>query len=413
MPMAFLLNLNVSGQRDVKSDSIVMSAGYASEVYYNLSSGIAHTGLRNTWDIAFRTKKISSSILINDGAGVVLYAYPKADTSGWATLDTAGFSSWAPMYNDPSDWENGAFSRHATGHPDYGWAKYNDATHNLLGDSIFVIKLRDGSFRKLWIVKKLSSLDIYLFRYANLDGTNEQNVSEDLNSLTATDFSGYSLQTDQAVVFQPEKGAWDILFTKYMSIQTNGTPYPAVAALINDNAMTKNFQPVPLTYSDYTASPWDSTRSAIGWNWKAFNNETFTYNVVDSNVYFVKPSSRDIYKLYFTAFVGTSTGVVKFNLEKVAGAAIAEPKANDIRMIVFPNPAHSRINMHVTGTTGEELTITLTDLTGRQLRADRQGRMADGLNDYSMDVTGVQPGIYFVTVSNAAMKTVTKVIISE
>ena len=68
---------------------------------------------------------------------------------------------------------------------------------------------------------------------------------------------------------------------------------------------------------------------------------------------------------------------------------------------------------NLTGTTGEDLTFTLTDLTGRQLRADRQGRMADGLNDYSMDVTGVQPGIYFVTVSNAAMKTVTKVIISE
>ena len=65
----------------------------------------------------------------------------------------------------------------------------------------------------------------------------------------------------------------------------------------------------------------------------------------------------------------------------------------------------------MTGSTGKDLTFILTDLTGRQLRADRPGRMADGLNAYSLDVTGVQPGVYFVTVLTAATKTVTKVII--
>jgi hypothetical protein len=61
----------------------------------------------------------------------------------------------------------------------------------------------------------------------------------------------------------------------------------------------------------------------------------------------------------------------------------------------------------------EDLSFFLTDLTGRQLRADRPGRMADGLNAYSMDVTGVQPGMYFVTVSNAAMEPVTKVMLNH
>jgi hypothetical protein len=65
------------------------------------------------------------------------------------------------------------------------------------------------------------------------------------------------------------------------------------------------------------------------------------------------------------------------------------------------------------GTTGKEITITLTDLTGRQLRADRPGEMADGHDAYPLGITGVQPGIYFVTASNAAMKAVTRVIISN
>jgi hypothetical protein len=298
-----------------KSDSISMSAGYANEVYYSMKNGIVLTAPRATWDIAFRTMKRSSSILINDGAGVVLYSYPKADTSGWANVDTTGLSSWKPMFNDPTDWENGAFSRNATGHPDYGWCKYNDVTHNLYGDSLFVIKLRDGSFKKLWMVKKLASADIFVFRYANLDGTGEQNVTENISSLTATDFSGYSLLTNARVSFEPVKSSWDILFTKYMSVQPDGTPYLVTGVLSNDSVSTKKFHPVLLTYSDYGPGLWDSTRSSIGWNWKVFNMTNFTYNVVDSTVYFVKSAKGSVRKLYFTGFSGSTTGVVKFNLE--------------------------------------------------------------------------------------------------
>ncbi|MCX6266961.1 MAG: T9SS type A sorting domain-containing protein, partial [Bacteroidetes bacterium] len=58
---------------------------------------------------------------------------------------------------------------------------------------------------------------------------------------------------------------------------------------------------------------------------------------------------------------------------------------------------------------GEELTFILTDLSGRQLRADRPESKANGLNAYVMNVTGVQPGAYFMTVSSAATKTVTKI----
>jgi hypothetical protein len=413
MLVLVVFSSTIFAQGTRKSDSISMSAGYTSEVYYSLKNGVVLTSPRATWDIAFRTMKLSSSILTNDGAGVVLYTYPKADTSGWAAVDTSGLSSWTPMYNDPTNWENGAFSRNATGHPDYGWGKYNDVTHNLTGDSLFIIKLRDGSFKKLWIVKKLSAADIYSFRYANLDGTNEVNVVEDFKSITATDFSGYSLQTNERVNFEPVKSSWDILFTKYMSVQPNGTPYPVTGVLSNDSVKTKKFYPVSLDYDDFGAGTWDSTRSSIGWDWKAFNMTTFAYEVADSTVYFIKPVSGDIYKLIFTAFVGSSTGVVKFDVVKAAGAGVLEPAVNDFQISVYPNPAKDRINIKMTGKTGEDLTFTLTDLSGRQLRADRPGRKADGLNAYSMDVTGVQPGIYFVTVSNAAMKAVTKVIISR
>ena len=411
--LVIFASVRVNAQTAVKADSISMAPGYANEVYYSMKNGSVQTSSRATWDIAFRTTKRSSSILINDGSGVVLYTYPKSDTSGWASMDTIGLSSWTPMYNDPNNWENGAFSRNAKNYPDYGWAVYNTVNHDLIGDSLFIIKLRDGSFKKLWMIRKYSTLDIYHFRFADLNGANDHTVSENFSSVNSTDFSGYSLETNTRVAFEPAKASWDILFTKYMSVQPDGTPYPATSVLTNDSVKTKRFHPVPLDYSDFGAGKWDSTRSSIGWDWKVFDMNNFVYKVVDSNVYFVKPVSGDIYKLVFTYFAGSSTGKVKFNVQRAAGAGISQPAGKDLQFTIYPNPASSRINLYVAGTTGEELTIFLTDLSGRQLRADRPGQLTTGLNAFSMDVTGVQPGVYFVTVCIAATKMVSKVIITR
>jgi len=183
--------------------------------------------------------------------------------------------------------------------------------------------------------------------------------------------------------------------------------------LSNDGVKTKNFRPVAFTYGDWGAKTWDSTRSSIGWNWKEFNQNTFVYNIVDSSVYFIKALSGDIYKLYFTRFDGSSTGVIGFTAGKEAGVGINEQAADAMQVTVYPNPVRNRINLSITGKSGEDLSIVLTDLSGRQLRADRPGHLSDGLNVFSLDVAGVQPGTYLVLVSAAAMKSVTKVIITE
>jgi len=144
------------------TDSVLMGPGYVNEVYYSMSAGKQGAVNRKQWDIAFRASRMSASILTNDAAnnngiglvGVELYTYPKADISGWATMDTSGLSSWKNMVNSTTDWETGAFDQYQLGHPDYGWGKYNAASHDVVGDSLYIIRLRDGSFRKLWIIRK-------------------------------------------------------------------------------------------------------------------------------------------------------------------------------------------------------------------------------------------------------------------
>lgn len=379
--------------------TVSMGAGYANEVYYHFSTGNTTTAARNTWDISFRTMIMSSSILINDGSSTVLWSYPYADTSGWATLDTFGLSTWTPMYNDPTDWENGAFSRYATAHPDYGWGIYNMATHVLVGDSLFVIQLVDGTFKKLWIIEKNSPTNTYIFRYANLDGSDPQEAVVDCGEYLDKDFVGFNMQTNMVVDYQPVSTSWDILFTKYMSVQPNGDPYPVTGVLTNPVAVTKKYYPVTPDYNDWEVAPWDSTRSNIGWDWKTFSMTSMTYVVNDSMVFYVQDTATDVYRLKFTGFEGTSTGNIDFGKAKVSPTGISDQKQSDIRVNLFPNPATDFIQIDIVALKplNENITISLLDLTGRSIRTEQ---FPFGQSHITLNIQSLSPGAYLLMVSS-------------
>ena len=67
---------------------------------------------------------------------------PLGDMNAWDAVDTSQMAGWPALYNSDTTWLNGAFDRNATGHPDYGWGVYNSQTHDVIGDSIFIIKLK-------------------------------------------------------------------------------------------------------------------------------------------------------------------------------------------------------------------------------------------------------------------------------
>ncbi|MCX6271182.1 MAG: T9SS type A sorting domain-containing protein [Bacteroidetes bacterium] len=394
------------------NDSVQMGASYANEVYYSMANGNAGTALRDSWDIAFRTSIMSSSIIINDGTGVVLYTYPNADTSGWNTLDTAGFSTWTPMYNDPADWENGAFSRNALGHPDYGWGIYNSTTHNLKGDSIFIIKLRNESFRKFWVVKKLSSLDTYIFRFAFLDGSDEHEITLDLNPYLTKDFLGYNLAMNTVVDFQPPKMDWDVVFTKYMSVQPDGTPYPVTGVLSNDGTGVARFDNVPTSFTNWGESNFDPGRSVIGWNWKVFDMGTFSYKIVDSLVFFVQPTSGDVYKLLFSRFDGSSTG--KVVMKKAKLSAVGVPEVNDPEefLSVYPNPATGNVIVNMKNMTGSSANLKISDLLGKTVYSSEINITAGG-SITTLPLDNIQAGIYIVRVGNGNFVTSQKLVVKK
>ncbi len=402
-----LSNLHVPAQITYTKDSILMGASYANEVYYSMANGEVSEAPRDSWDIAFRPSTFSASMITNDGTGVVLYTYPNADTSGWSTLDTAGLSNWPPMYNDPDDWENGAFNRNATDHPDYGWGVYNMVTHNLKGDSLFVIKLRNESFRKLWIVRKLSAQNTVIFRYAYLDGSNEQEITLDCNLYATKAFVGYNLAMGTVVDFQPAADSWDILFTKYMSIQDNGEPYIVTGVLSNPATSVVRYQPVDTSYLAWSVEAFDPGRSVIGWDWKVFDMGSFTYTCLDDLVYFVQPASGDVYKLVFTAFGGSSNGKVVFRKGLVSLASVGEEQQDENAVAVYPNPSTGQFQLDFSRFQGMVEGVEIRDLSGRLVYLTG----AAGASRFFIDAELPESGIYIISILTSTGKINKKLII--
>lgn len=394
-------------------DSVSMNAGYSHEVYYSLANGTVASGPRNTWDIAFRTNIMSSGILINDGMGVVLYTYPYGDSADWSSVwDTTGMIAWTPMFNDPDDWENGAFSRNATGHPDYGWGVYNSITHNLGGDSCFVIKTRNGGLKKLWIEKKFSSLNRYVFRFADLNNANAQTITLNCGDYITRDFVGYDLEGNAIADFQPDKSSWDLLFTKYMSVQPDNTPYPVTGVLSNDGVKSNEFWSVDPNYMDWAAMDFDSTRSPIGWNWKYFDMGTFSYVVEDSLVFFVKGLSGDVTRLVFTKFAGSSSGKIVFNLQNVSAAGIGDPAHAAGAFMIWPNPATDVLSFSVQTDKALPTQVRMLDLSGKVMLEETL-IVSPGQSGNRIQLSSLPAGMYFAEFTTGTSREIHKVLIQK
>jgi hypothetical protein len=371
------------------ANSVEMGAGYANDVYYSFSNGTVHTVDRTNWDVAFYTLTWSAGVIINEGNGVELSVYANADTSGWNAIDTTGLSSWPKLYNSLDSWEEGAFNQPPTNHPDYGWGVYNTITHDVVGDSIYILKLEDGSYKKFWIKRKISIENVYMFRFANLDGSEEVNVSLNCNDYNDKNFVYYSLTNQEIVDRDPASDSWDILFTKYMAL-VQETPYPVTGVLNNINVPANRFEMVDLGFDDWTAAPMDSTKSPIGYDWKYFDMANFEYVVEDSMVFFVRNFDEDVYKLVFTAFDYTQ-GKAVFEKEMISAAAVKEDVANDIFQM-FPNPAKTTVNI-VLSNGLEEGQILISDISGKVVK-----QIQNVQQNSQVDIGDLPSGLYFVSI---------------
>ncbi|NOZ45201.1 MAG: T9SS type A sorting domain-containing protein [Chlorobi bacterium] len=329
MAGAFLFTMQNANSQSL-ADSVEMGASYPNDVYYNIENGATTVVDRLNWDIGFTTASFDMNIITNDGAGVMLYTYPKGDTADWNTVDTSGLSTWTPMFNDDTDWNWGAFAINAKGHPDYGWGVYNDINHNVVGDSLFIIQTKDGTWKKLWVEQLVSTAITFQFKYADLDGSNEQTAEVVAADYPTKNFIYYDLTNNEVVDREPAKTDWNLMFTRWVSADYLPTIQKVAGVFQNKNVEVAELRGFDIAGDTcYMDADFSGEKNVIGYDWKAFSMATFAYAMEDSLVYFVKTANDMIYELNWDAFDYT-IAQFKFHKELLNPAAPTSPVIDDL-----------------------------------------------------------------------------------
>lgn len=399
--VASAITLGSSAQTTV---DVVTGAGYANEAYYSFTGGTVSTSVRTDWDISFPTNRYGIYILANNGAQVELYTYPNGDISAWETLDTTSIGSWSQMYNSIEYWDDGAFmqKQNTADQFDYGWGKYSMGNHHIVGDSLYIIKTTAGNYKKLWIIDKNpnSGANTWEFKYADIDGSNEQMVTLEADSYTAKNHISYSLETNGVIENEPGSNSWELFFTKYYDYNI---PYYVTGILSNTPRVT--VQQVDgvsqATCNTYTDSEFTDTISTIGSDWKIFSMADMAYVLDTSRVFFVKvmnemATDSTYWKLYFTNFTGSSEGKYTF-IQEAVDVPTSVKKLDEISMLeVFPNPAKNQIN--VVFDIKDNVQISIVDLSGKIVYQKQTNSY--GFNKQVIDIGNLQPGVYTIVVKS-------------
>jgi hypothetical protein len=396
--LVFFMAIFSAGMLAQEEKEVVTGAGYANDAYYSLDNGALDTVPRNNWDVGFTTNSWSSSILANHASGVELYTYSNGDIDDWADLDTLDMI-WSPMYNSNETWEEGAFSAHALGHPDYGWGIYNTATHDLSGDSLFVIKTVAGVYKKLAIVKRGSMANTWEFKYANLDGTDEQSMTLNGGDYNTKSYVYYSLDTQTALDREPATEDWDMVFTKY---HLNSIDYFVTGVLTNEAHMEAVMVREPgldqATHTEFEIDSMSSNISAIGSDWKRYDF-AIGWVLDDTTVYFLKKTVTvddvdmvSLYKIYFTGFTGsTANGKYIFMQEEISTVSVEDNKT-PVFLEAYPNPASDQLNLVFDF--ANETRLQIIDITGKTVYS--QVYQGSGFSALAIDVSHLSQGFYFL-----------------
>ncbi|MBR9921270.1 MAG: T9SS type A sorting domain-containing protein [Bacteroidetes bacterium] len=382
------------------------SAGYADQTFYALGNN--QSILANTdWDIALTAiGPADAGIHINEAAGIsanslALYVAPTDNFEDPIT----DFTPEEPLLNDELSWDYGAFNNvRDLGDPfDYGWGVYNPDSHVIEGTTVYVIRLRDDSYRKLFI-ESLSD-GAYTIRHANFDGSDEQSITVSKSAASTSGLILLSLETGVAV--SEIQAATDLIFTRYSTPIDDGSgnflDYTTTGVLSAPGVLVAEavgVDPISVDYQDYE-NDFQPELDIIGYDWKEFDLNTVQWTVFEDRAYFVKDADGNIYKIVFIDFEGSATGTTVFQEELVAEVTSVEDPSSAFNSInVFPNPATDYASLVYEIKQAAEVSIELYSIQGQQIQ-QFQSRANSGLNAIEFNTSNLAAGSYIVLVRTA------------
>ncbi|MBK6829652.1 MAG: T9SS type A sorting domain-containing protein [Flavobacteriales bacterium] len=396
----------------IAQTTVTTAPGNAQQTFYSLENGVVGSVALADWDLAFEITGFTASVLANTAKGMQVYKAPYS-VAQWGSLDTNGMSTgWTKAFNSETDWSAGAFNNGLTENEfDLGWGVYNFVTHTVVGDSLFVIKLADGSWKKFRIDGLATST--YGFTWADVNGANEGSASLNKGSYMGKNFGYFSFATGNTLDPEPPSADWDLLFTKYTSVIPSPapTPYSVAGVLQNKNIDALQIDGVDPALADWTSAPFDTTINIIGYDWKTFNMTTFQYEYAQDRTYFVKDQAGNVWKLVFTGYGGAATGDMTFTQELVSATSVNDHSASSgRRIVVYPNPVTSGTATLVIDATVSVATMSIHDLSGKLVVQERLTGL-NGLVQRNVDVSALPAGLYMLRLQGDGVNSTSRLVI--
>lgn len=380
----FLLIILTLLKLDLHSESfeINLNKGLTHDVWFDFENGVTQSSPNDEWDIAFQSNA-NAGIRINGQKGMDMWVVPNSDVDSWdGELDTTGMSqNWETHINSLDNWNVGAFNLGIDGfisNGDFGWGSYSIQTHFVMGSKVFVIKLANGDFKKFFIESLAGG--IYEFKWGDIDGSNEVTATVSKQGNSNLSYIYFSLEENKIVDRAPILDNWDILFGKYISlVQTqNGAfwRYPVSGARTSpviQTAKIEGIDPVTEPMPEMSSGLYQSSITTIGSDWKDLK-EDFTYEIPNDVVYFLTKRSEDfpeapIYRLYFTDYEGSSTGIIKFEFGDAVTSVIESGNKIEGKFSVYPNIIEKGqdINLAIDLLNNSRIKLNIVDMLGNKV----------------------------------------------
>ena len=409
-------------------DTVSMGAGYVNTVWYDIENDVETKASATSWDIALAVRPLDAAIQFNPNNP---FTFNQSINSiiNWASVgaaDTAKLTK--PLYNGFLSWSDGAFNatKNLSDPFDYGWANYNQATKNVTGDSVFIIKTIKGDWKKIAITS-LKFDTTYFIRYANLDGTNEKNLEIKKTDYPKKNFVYLSLSDDKISNPEPDNDKWDILFTKYHGIAPNPsngvlTPYTLIGAfqnnvLVNERGVFKfkGATAVKVTRKEIEKDDFDQTKlsnniNTIGSEWKTFTGTSFVTS--DSTTFFVKNRNAKFFKLNFKSFGGAANGNFIFDKKALLTLSVKDVINGTASLAIYPNPSNGSdlTLVYDLGKNAQKVDFQLVSLSGQVVYAQKL-QITEGVQYLTLPSLNLTSGLYFAVMRWNGQSVAQKVII--
>ena len=399
--------------------------GYNKQSFVKLSENTQKQVPNDAWDLAFTAFGVQDAgIFINESSGssmgqnlpqTELYYANTDDFYASLTALDLNIISAKKYLNTEKSWSYGAFNelRDTLNPFDYGWGKYVPSSNKVIGDKLYILKLRNGSYKKI----KIESLSgtTYILKYANLDNSDE--VTKSLNKNTdnkGQKFIFFSFTTNETVDVLPA-GGFDLMYCRYIAIAVdpNGTivqQYNVTGILTGPGvktAIADGVDPVSVSYSDYK-DKLSSRTDVIGYDWKTLTGTSWTLDL--DRVFFVKTADNHLWKLQIIDFEGSSTGTAV--LEKTDLGVSATSDLLNVKANVYPNPANAEVmvSLDIAPQNNSDLRLEVSDLNG-QVLMNTNVKNAEGFQVLQINTNDWNKGVYLLRIYNTDQQSVTRKIV--